>query len=201
MRVGRVAPSIKQKRDAVLRVVNRLFKWVPIKKFILEDVQIDIRSLTEEKKLYRWHYQKSNRLDENLRIATLLRDGFQCKQCGASECRLEVHHITPRRYKGADTISNLITLCSTCHSALGNNEMKHADRFYSMIDGKNIGFDYAQHVMQGKNYLRTKLSELGSFALTTGGETANRRINFGVEKSHANDALVIAGLTNNRTAI
>ena len=47
------------------------------------------------------------------------------------------------------------------------------------------------HVMQGKNYLREKISELGILYLTNGGDTANKRIEWNIEKSHANDAICI----------
>jgi len=54
------------------------------------------------------------------------RDRHRCKFCGASECRREfdVHHIRPFRffgsasYRQANRLSNLITLCPTCHTFL-----------------------------------------------------------------------------------
>jgi len=191
---GRLTPTIKQKRDAVLRVVNRLNKWINIGKIILEDVQIDIRALQEGKKLYKWQYQKSNRLDENLRIATLMRDGYTCQECGKKDCRLEAHHIVPRRLKGSDSIGNLITLCDKCHDKTEGNEEKFIKKYQNIINGKNIRFDHAQHVMQGKTYLREQLSSIAPIELTVGSETANKRIDWDIEKSHSNDAIVISGL-------
>jgi HNH endonuclease len=40
------------------------------------------------------------------------------RNCGASGeyARLSVHHLTPARWGGGDTMDNLITLCSGCHS-------------------------------------------------------------------------------------
>ena len=193
-REGRTAPSIKQKKDAILRVVKRLNKYTPIHRIVLEDVQIDIRALTEGKKLYRWQYQKSNRLDENLRKATIMRDMNKCKECGKSNCMLEVHHIVPRRLKGSDTLSNLITLCEKCHDKTEGEEEKFIVKYQKMVGGKNIRVDYAQHVMQGKHYLRGELNDIAPLALTFGSETANKRIDLGIEKSHSNDAIVITGL-------
>ena len=86
-----------------------------IKEYYLEDVCIDIRAMTDDYKPYKWQYQKSNRLDENLRKAAIIRDNYKCQECGKSNCKLEVHHIQARKYSGADTIGNLITLCFTCH--------------------------------------------------------------------------------------
>lgn len=190
-RIGRLAPSIKQKKDAILRVLYQLNKWINIKKYYLEDVCIDIRAMTDGYKPYKWQYQKSNRLDENLRKAAIIRDGCKCQECGKSNCILEVHHIRARRYGGADTIGNLITLCSKCHQRTEGKEQDFEDKYFKIVSSKPKRFNHAMHVMQGKNYLRKKISELGLLHLTNGGETANRRIEWSIEKSHSNDAICI----------
>jgi hypothetical protein len=197
IRKCRIAPSIKQKKDAILRVINRLNKYINISEYHLEDVAIDIRALTEGKKLYRWQYQKTNRLDENIRKAVILRDNCKCMECGKTNCVLEVHHIKPKRLKGSNTIDNLITLCGDCHDKTEGNEERFISRYQSIINGKNIRFDYAQHVMQGKTYLRQKIIKLGKLILTTGGDTANKRIDCNVGKSHSNDSIVITDLIVN----
>jgi len=190
-RKSRLASSIKQKKDSILRVLYQLNKWINIQEYYLEDVAIDIRAMTDDYKPYRWQYQISNRLDENLRKATILRDNCRCQECGKSNCLLEVHHIRAKRYGGADTIGNLITLCSHCHQKTEGNERDFEDRYFTKIKSKPKRFDYAMHVMQGKNYLREKISGLGILHLTNGGETANKRIEWNIEKSHCNDAICI----------
>lgn len=199
-RKGRVAPSILQKKQSILRVINRLNKYINISEYHLEDVAIDIRALTEGDKLYRWQYQNSNRLDENIRKSIILRDNCKCMECGKSNCVLEVHHIIPKRLKGKNNLGNLITLCSDCHQKTEGKEEEFIKHYQDMINGKNIRFDYAQHVMQGKTYLRTELSKLGKLVLTTGGDTANKRIDWGIDKSHSNDAIVITDLFVNQNA-
>ena len=196
-RKNRIAPTILQKKQSILRVINRLNKYIDISEYHLEDVAIDIRALTEGHKLYKWQYQKSNRLDENIRKAVILRDNCKCMECGKSNCILEVHHITPKRLHGDNNLNNLITLCSNCHQKTEEKEELFIDRYYKMINGKNIRFDYAQHVMQGKTYLRNKLKKLGKLIITKGGDTANKRIDWNIKKSHSNDALVITDLKIN----
>ncbi len=190
-RKDRLAPSIKQKKDSILRVLYQLNQWVTIQEYYLEDVAIDIRAMTDDYKPYRWQYQKSNRLDENLRKAAILRDNCKCQECGKSNGILEVHHIRARKYRGADTIANLITLCSHCHQKTEGREKEFEDKYFAKNKLKPKRFDYAMHVMQGKNYLREKISELGILHLTNGGETANKRIEWKIEKSHSNDAICI----------
>lgn len=193
-RKGRLAPSIKQKKQAIVRVVDRLLQWVRINQTHLEDVKIDIRALTGGYKPYKWQYQKSNRLDENLRVATILRDGC-CMECGKSNTHFEVHHITPVSKGGANTLKNLITLCPKCHQKTFGREEQFADKYYSLIGGKNLReLKYAQHVMQGKTWLHAELSNRSGLILTTGCDTANKRFDWGIEKSHSNDAVCITSL-------
>jgi len=52
-RKDRLAPSIRQKKDAILRVLYQLNKWINIRDYYLEDVAIDIRAMTDEYKPYR----------------------------------------------------------------------------------------------------------------------------------------------------
>ena len=194
-RKGRIAPSILQKRQATLRVINQLNKWINITDYWLEDVSIDIRALTDGYKSYGWKYQKSNRLDENIRKAVILRDGCKCMECGKSNCKLEVHHIKPRRLNGSNTLSNLISLCETCHQKTEGKEEQYMKHYFDILkssDNKNL--NYAQHVMIGKTWLREQLSMIGLLYLTSGGDTANKRIDWNIAKSHSNDAICITDL-------
>lgn len=197
-RKNRIAPSILQKRQATIRVINNLLKYIRIDKYYLEDVAIDIRALTDGYKPYKWHYQVSNRLDENIRKAVILRDNLRCMECGKSDCKLEVHHIKARRYNGANTLNNLITLCSKCHQRTKGQEEKFEKHYNELLKGKTSpNLNYAMHVMIGKTWLRTELLKLGELILTTGGDTANKRIEWNIKKSHSNDALCITDLEIN----
>ena len=194
-RKGRIAPSILQKRQATMRVINQLNKWINVTNYWLEDVAIDIRALTDGYTPYRWKYQVSNRLDENIRKAVILRDNCKCMECGKSNCKLEVHHIKPRRLNGSNTLGNLITLCEKCHQRTEGKEELFMNKYFSLLnstDNKNL--NYASHVMIGKIWLREQLSSIGELNLTNGGDTANKRIDWGIEKSHSNDAICITSL-------
>ena len=179
-----------------MRVIYQLNKWINITTYWLEDVAIDIRALTDGYKPYKWQYQESNRLDENIRKAVILRDGCKCRECGRSNIKLEVHHINPRRSNGTNTLGNLITLCGICHQKVKDKEEQYMQHYYFDLLGTTEikGLNYASHVMQGKTWLREQMSELGVLTLTTGGDTANKRIDWGIEKSHSNDAICITDL-------
>ena len=199
---GRIATSILQKRQATMRVIYRLNKWINVTSYWLEDVAIDIRALTDGYKPYRWGYQKSNRLDENIRKAVILRDGCKCMECSKANTILEVHHIKPKRLNGSNTLDNLITLCDKCHQKTEGKEEQYMQHYFNILGSSdNKYLNYASHVMIGKNWLREQLSELGVLHLTNGGDTANKRIDWEIEKSHSNDAICITDLKPDNTGI
>lgn len=201
-RKDRIAPSILQKRQATIRVIHHLNKWINITSYWLEDVAIDIRALTDGYKPYRWKYQESNRLDENIRKAVILRDGCKCMECGRTDTRLEVHHIKPKRLNGSNTMDNLITLCEGCHQITEGKEEQYMQHYFNRLSSSdNKYLNYASHVMIGKMWLQGQLSELGDLHLTTGGDTANKRIDWNIEKSHSNDAICIVDLEPDTTDI
>lgn len=188
---GRVAPSIRHRKDEVLRLVRYLVKRIGISGICCEDVAFDVRALADGYKPYGRQYRVSNRLDENIRKAVVLRDGCKCRRCGVSNGRLEVHHIVPRRHNGSNTLGNLITLCNGCHSLVTGNEGNFESYFQSLINGSEVSIRPAMHVMQGKSYLYSQLDMLCPLELCAGGDTANRRIDWGIPKSHTNDAACV----------
>jgi 5-methylcytosine-specific restriction endonuclease McrA len=186
-RSGRLPPSIRTNVEEVVRVGERI--PLPISRIVVEDVQVDIARLNNPTLRGR-HYQDPTRLDENLRIACLMRDGYQCQHCGTrTGKRLEAHHIIHREHGGKDTLTNLITLCSSCHRKV------HAGSITLNQTGMSGHFDQiAQHTMQGKTHLYERLHRIAPVSLVYGYETAAFRKALGLEKEHDSDALCIATL-------
>ncbi|MBV0926237.1 HNH endonuclease [Halomicroarcula limicola] len=53
------------------------------------------------------------------RETVLQRDDYQCQNCGRSSSQdLHVHHIVPLKDGGSNRLSNLKTLCASCHDAI-----------------------------------------------------------------------------------
>jgi 5-methylcytosine-specific restriction enzyme A len=50
-----------------------------------------------------------------IRQRILLRDEYTCQICGRVSAQLEVDHIVPLSMGGNNSISNLQSLCKTCH--------------------------------------------------------------------------------------
>ncbi|MDB2238969.1 HNH endonuclease [Halorubrum ezzemoulense] len=70
--------------------------------------------------------QINNEYPENwdkLRRQAYVRDNYECKNCGVTggikgDVELHAHHIVPLSSNGNNTISNLATLCRTCHGLI-----------------------------------------------------------------------------------
>ena len=193
-RSGRLPPTIKMNVMEVLRVVRRID--LPISNITVEDVAVDVRRLSNPD-VKGNEYQQSNRLDENLRLACLMRDNFTCQKCGEKEILLEAHHIVWTTKSGKDSIYNLITLCENCHDKV---HKKGESSKVRLKDGKVItGMDgykdkIAQRTMQGKTLLYHELGNIAPLSTVYGYQTAEFRKACDFPKEHWIDALCIATL-------
>ena len=203
-RKDRLPPTIETNVNEVIRVVKRI--PLPISCIIVEDVMVDIRRLSD-KKLKKSQYQESNRLDENLRLATLMRDGFTCQCClrGVSasltfrkkNVELHAHHIVWRECSGKDSIYNLITVCKKCHLKIhergkSGEVRKKGGEIVTGMSGKLD--QLSQLTMQGKTRMYNQLSKIAPVSLVFGYQTAELRKRNGFSKEHWVDAVCIACL-------
>ncbi len=185
-RGGRLPPSIKTNVEEVIRVVQRI--PLPISFIVIEDVQVDIARLNNPE-LEGSHYQDPTRLDENLRIACLMRDGYRCQHCGKGGVRLEAHHLVFQEHGGKDTLTNLLTLCESCHHRL------HEGKITLKVTGVSGHLDQiAQRTMQGKTHLYMTLSMFAPLTTVFGYETSSYRKYLNLSKTHLIDALCISTL-------
>ena len=179
-RSERLPPSIKTNVEEVIRVVGCL--PVPMARLVVEDVQVDIARLNDPT-LRGSRYQDPARLDENLRMACLMRDGYQCQSCEKKQGRLEAHHIHSREQGGKDTLPNLLTLCEACHQKV------HQGKLPLQVTGVSGHLDQiAQRSMQGKSYLYATLGKQTPLSTLFGYQTATWRKHQGFPKEHDVDA-------------
>lgn len=185
-RSGRLPPSILTNVEEVIRVVRHI--PLPISTIIVEDVQVDIARLNDPC-LQGSRYQEPKRLNENLRIACLMRDSYICQYCGKGKVRLEAHHIQFREHGGKDTLENLLTLCARCHHSL------HEGKITLKVTGVSGHLDQvAQRAMQGKTHLYAGLGQIAPVSTVFGYETSAYRKYRALPKNHVIDALCIATL-------
>lgn len=185
-REGRLAPSVEWKVDAHAKIIHQLKTLMPITKVVLETGTFDPHKL-KNPDIKNEQYQKGVQYGyENLKAYILSRDNYQCqsKKKGCSS-KLEVHHIIYRSKGGSDAPENLITLCSKHHKALHDGKL-------TLVIKKHNSLKSATTM----NVIRSQLLKLFPNAIETFGyiTKANRHL-LGIEKTHTNDAFVVAGGT------
>ncbi|MBR0256725.1 MAG: HNH endonuclease, partial [Synergistaceae bacterium] len=121
---GWLAPSVLNRINAHLSVIEKVCRILPVSKIIVETASFGIQKINNPA-IHGAEYQQGKQLGFwNIREYVLFRDGHICQHCkGKSGDKiLNVHHIESHK-TGGNEPNNLITLCETCHKAY------HAGKF------------------------------------------------------------------------
>lgn len=183
---GWLAPSIQHKLDSHKKLIEVVKGILPISKVIIEVAAFDIQKI-KNPEIFGTDYQNGEQTGFwNTREYVLYRDGHKCQApgCDHKDKILNVHHIISRQV-GGDRPDNLITLDESCHK-------KHHKKPWDFKNKKSNGFK-AETFM---SMIRWRLTEETGAAHTFGYITKSGRIALGLDKSHVNDAFVIAGGEN-----
>ena len=187
-RKGWLAPSVENKIQTHLTVVENIHKFLPITNIVVETASFDIQKINNPS-ISGSEYQQGEQLDFfNVREYVLFRDNHICQHCkGKSKDKvLNVHHIESRK-TGGNSPNNLITLCETCHKAYHRGEFElNVKRGKSFRDSAFMG------IMRWELYDELKL-RYDNVSMTFGYITKYKRIKLGLDKEHYNDAYCICG--------
>ena len=201
---GWLAPSVEVKIWNHIQGTNLVNKILPLTTIRVETAEFDLqrlKAMEEGKPLpvgkdY-WLGEQYNHY--NTRQYVLHRDGYKCACCGAKATKkkkvkfhadsLNVHHLESRK-TGGNSPSNLITLCETCHKLyhVGKLELPvDKRRIKSMRDATFMGIMRKTLVERLRNmFPNIEVKE------TMGYITKYWREHKNIEKSHINDAFIIA---------
>lgn len=187
-RKGWLAPSIENKIQTHLTVVEKIHKFLPITNIIVETAAFDIQKINNPS-ISGDEYQQGEQLDFfNVREYVLYRDGHQCQHCKgkSKDPILNVHHIESRKV-GGNSSQNLITLCESCHKAYHKGEIElNVKRGASFRDAAFMS------IMRWSFYEKLK-NIYPNVSMTFGYITKNTRITNGLPKDHYVDARCISG--------
>ena len=192
---GWLAPSIQHKVDSHIKVIDKVREILPVSRIGIEVANFDIRKI-KNPEIEGNGYQNGEQSGFwNVREYVLYRDGHRCQAPGCShkDPVLNVHHLESRQ-TGGDRPENLITLCETCHGRHHQGEL-----VLKVLPSQ--GFKAATFMSMVRWRLVNTLREGGEEVNHTYGYfTKSGRIALGLEKSHVNDAFVIAeGTVQRRT--
>ena len=186
---GWFAPSVEQRIQSHLQLIERVNAILPITETVIEVAQFDTQ-LLKNPDIQGEQYQQGEQMGFwNVREYVLARDNHQCQCCHgkSKDPVLNVHHIESRQ-TGGNSPGNLVTLCETCHKAYhrGDVELKLKRNFQSLRDAAVMS------IMRRELYNRARLI-WNNVHLTYGYITKHTRITNKLEKSHAVDARCISG--------
>jgi len=187
---GWLAPSNQHRHDSHVRLVETLETLLPITFKRVEVANFDTQKM-QNPEITGTEYQQGELRGYEVKEYLLDKWGRKCAYCGKTDVPLEVEHIVPKSRGGTDRVSNLTLSCRTCNLKKGNQTAEE--------------FGYPHIQQQAKqplkaptciNNIRWRIVEQLGAEHTYGYVTKYQRNKLGLEKSHINDAFVIAGGTN-----
>ena len=190
---GWLSPSIENKINTHIRIIDDVYKLLPIYNIIVETASFDIQKL-KNKDISGKEYQEGEQLGfSNVREYVLYRDNHTCQCCHGKlkDNILQVHHVESRK-TGGNAPNNLITLCKTCHTKYHSGEISLPSKIHRGIRFKDATF---MGIMRWALYERLK-KLYKNVSMTYGYITKYKRIKYNIEKSHVADAFCIANNLN-----
>ena len=187
---GWLAPSVNQKIETHLKVVDNVCKILPIKNIIVEVASFDIQKI-KNPEISGKEYQQGEQLGFlNVKQYVLFRDGYTCQYCKSKNKnkKLVVHHIITRK-TGGDAPNNLVTLCEECHKKYHEGKIKLSNNIKRGRSFKDTAF---MGIMRWA-FLDKLKEKYKNVSYTYGFETKYKRYKYNLHKEHYIDARCISG--------
>lgn len=186
-RDGWLAPSMEHKVQSHIHLIEKLKKILPITRVVIEVASFDTQKM-QNPEIKGIEYQQGELQGYAVREYLLEKWGRKCAYCNKRNVPLEVEHIIPKSRGGTNRVSNLAISCHECNQEKGN---RTAEEFgHHGIQKKAKKSLKATPFM---NLVRRRIVDLLGCDHTYGYITKHNRIKVGLEKTHYNDAFVIAG--------
>ena len=191
---GWLAPSIKHKKDIHLYWANRYIEVMPITDITFEMGEFDtqlLKAIEEGRSILSGKdYQQGERYGiETLRSAVLARDDYTCQSCGSRKGPFSIHHVVYRSEGGTNRMSNLVTVCTKCHTPANH---RVGGKLWRLKETWHVpSFKGATFMTMVRWQMYEELKESFpnvSFHLTYGARTKEIRRLLNIAKSHINDA-------------
>ena len=184
-------PSLQNRIDHTFAWIDKFYTLVPSPVLHIEVGKFDTAKMINPD-IKGVDYQQGQIygfFDE--RYFVFARDNYTCQVCGKSKDKiLQTHHIIYRSNGGTDRVDNLITVCTDCHTSANH---KKGRILYKWQEEHKKVKQYKEPPFM--NILRKRIFiKYPDAVITYGSETTPKRKNFGLEKTHYNDAIAISGI-------
>lgn len=194
---GWLTPSIQHKLDTYINLVNKFNNILPISQINVEISPFDIQKM-QNADISGIEYRQGELQGYEIKEYLLEKWHRQCAYCKIENVPFETEHIIPTSRGGTNRVSNLTIACHQCNQKKGNmtaTEFGHPDiQLQAKQSLKAAAF---------MNVVRSRLVDIIKKEFpqyicnkTYGYVTKHNRIKLELEKTHANDAFVIAHHNN-----
>lgn len=195
---GWLAPSIRHKLDTYVRLVDKFQNIIPITGITIETSPFDTQKM-QNPEISGIEYQQGELQGYEVKEYLLDKWGRKCAYCKIENVPFETEHIIPISRGGTNRVSNLTIACHECNQKKGN--MTAAEFGHPEIQ---IQARQSLKAATFMNIVRSRLVDMIKKEFpqyqcnsTYGYVTKYTRIKLGIEKTHANDAFVIAHSNGN----
>ena len=196
-----IAPSLQHKAENQIKIIESICKAAPVKKVTVEVGEFDpalLKAMRTGKDIPQGTDYQHGPLyfADNLRAAVFQRDNYTCQICGKSALKskkpvyLHTHHALFWKGRHADTLDELITVCSSCHTPANH---KQGGKLWG-LEPKAARLESATfmnivrwHII---NKLKADLPNVEIFH-TYGAVASRKRKNAELDKTHATDAFCV----------
>ncbi|WP_236700828.1 RNA-guided endonuclease IscB, partial [Agrilactobacillus composti] len=192
---GWLPPSVASKVQHNITWIQRIQAVLPKAELHIEVGKFDMAKMVnpgitglgyQQGDLYGYETAKQYVLD---------RDNYTCQICHGKtkDPKLKIHHIIYRSNGGTNQVSNLLTVCASCHTQAnhqpgGKLYVLQAKQFQSHRSLKGATF---------MNILRRRLfTAFPAASFQYGAQTTLDRAKLDLPKAHYNDAVTISGIQN-----
>jgi len=191
---GWLPPSIKSRIDNTFFWIDKFCMLLPNPNLNIEVGKFDIQKMINSE-ISGVEYQQGETFGYyDIRYYVFDRDNYICQVCKKSKDKIfNTHHIIYRSKGGSNKASNLITVCTDCHTHKNHQE---GEILWKWMKDKKKVLQYKEAPFM--NILRKKVfGKYPNSKIVYGSWTTPNRKELGLEKEHYNDALVISGITEN----
>jgi 5-methylcytosine-specific restriction endonuclease McrA len=187
---GWLPPSLLSRIRNVLTWARHYSQWTPVRRIEVEQVRFDLQ-LLQNPEITGVEYQQGELVGWEVRAYLLIKYAYQCVYCGKTQGPFELDHIQPKSRGGSDRVSNLVLSCHECNAAKG--QQTAAEWGHPEVETRaKAPLKDAAAVNATRFALARLLEGLGlPIGTWSGGRTRWNRARWGVEKTHALDALCV----------
>jgi hypothetical protein len=180
---GWLAPSIQRRFDTSTQFIEFLKNLMPISRVVIEIGNFDIQKL-KNPDIKGVEYQQGSLYGfEDIEAYLRHREKNSCQVCGEKiHGEAHTHHFIERSKGGTDSVQNLCLVHTSCHDKIHKEKVKVVWKRAKSYKGATY-----------MSIIQNKLKKNPSYKITYGWETHKKRRELGIEKSHVNDAFIIAG--------